>query len=166
MSLNERITRLEIELGTGDLFGAYTLLDVGDWGYFGVPEGEVPRYELEEPPIELEWLVVFASFVIAPGILQRPTDRIRALEETKRADEFRRQHGQPPTLTPDRIRDRESEIEEAQQEAAALRESLGLPPNGFDPQWLEGVADEAGLPESVIEALRLALSEDAERDES
>jgi hypothetical protein len=66
----------------------------------------------------------------------------------------RRERRYPIAVTPDRLRAWEAEIVEAERETAELRESLGFSMEGFEPEWFEQVARDAGLPETLIEMAR------------
>jgi hypothetical protein len=150
MSVKERIERLENSLHTDSPFGPYDLADLALWGYFGVDDWTVPIHELEKPRVELERMAVYAGLGLAVWTLKQP-DRLRwELEQTQRTDEWRLEHGYPVAVTPDRLQAWEAEIVEAEREAAELRESLGFPMEGFESEWFERLAREAGLPESVI----------------
>jgi hypothetical protein len=154
MGVKERIERLENSLHTDSPFGPYDVADLALWGYFGVNDGTVPRHQPENPPVELEGMAACAGLGLAVWTLKQP-ERLRwELEETQRTDEWRREHGYPITVTPDRLQAWEAEIVEAEREAVETRESLGFRMQGFEPEWFERVAREAGLPESVIDLAR------------
>jgi hypothetical protein len=156
MGVKERIERLENSLHTDSPFGPYDLADLALWGYFGVNDGTVPRHELEKPPVELERMAVYSGLGLAVMTLKQPDRLRRELEETQRTDERRREYGYPVAVTPDRLQAWEAEIVVAEREAAELRESIGFPTEGFESEWFERLAREAGLPESVIDVARLS----------
>jgi hypothetical protein len=129
MKLDGRISRLEMadDAWSVDPYQGATVADLTLWEYWRPPGASgVPRYLREDPPEGVERLAMTIASAMVRGILAAPARRRAELERTRVADQWRARHGYAVVLDAAGLAHYESQIAEAEAEAAAIKNRFGL----------------------------------------
>jgi hypothetical protein len=151
MSLRARIDKLSREFAFGDLFDGCTVEELSINGYFSGEPNERARPGVKR-------CAAFQGIMIIEFNLRRVDIERRVLEETAKTDEFRKTRGWPVVLTPERRREWEARIAEAEQEAAEMKAEYGIADDATDEQIKARLIElgiEAGLTDKELKLISI-----------
>jgi hypothetical protein len=153
VSLKARLNKISRELCFGELFDGATMEELSAHVFGGASAR--PGVRRAETFIELSNI---------PYTLRGPERLRHELAETEAADVFRKERGWAVAVTPDRRREWEERITEAEQEAAETRAEYGIADDSTREEiqlLLLDMGAEAGLTAKEMKSLRQAIGADS-----